>query len=143
MCLGVFIASDNPLALVPWNSQSPAFNIVPLSEHEEPVRQQFSLSHIVYAGAHTGCSCGFQSDEEDPPAVTRSRAALVQYIRQAAEAGPVEVFVCWEGDYAETASVRGERAIVSLADEDDWLQELTFTRIPQLANWRSLLSEDE
>jgi hypothetical protein len=73
MCLGVFVASDSQLALVPWDSQGP--------------------------------------------------------LRQASEAGPVEVFVCWEGDYAVTPQVQGERAISSLADEDDWLQELTFTRI--------------
>lgn len=132
MCLGIFVASDQPLVLIPWNTQAPGFNTVPLSEQEEPVRQQFSLSEIVYAGAHTGCSCGFHTDPDDPSAVIRSRAALVQYIGEAAEAGPVEVFVCWEGDYEKTANARWERSVASLAGEDDWLQELTFTRISQL-----------
>ncbi len=133
MCLSVFIASDALLVLVPWDSASPAFNTVPLSEHEDSVRRQFSLSQVVYAGAHTGCSCGFHSDKDDPAAVTRSRAALVQYLRKASEAGPVEVFVCWEGDYAVSPRIQGERAISSLAEDDDWLQELTFTRIARLA----------
>src|SRR5678810_1043398 len=83
MCLCVFVASDRPLALVPWDLQAPGFNVVPLTEHEAPVRRQFSLAHIVYAGAHTGCSCGFQSDGNDPGDVARSRAALLQYIREA------------------------------------------------------------
>jgi hypothetical protein len=129
MCLGVFVASGQPLDLVPWNDQTPTFNVVPLSEVEEPVRQQFSLANIVYAGAHTGCSCGFHSDKDDPAAVNRSRAALVEYIRQALVAGPVEVFVCWEGEYEEVARVRAERPLDSLAGDDDWLHELTFTRI--------------
>jgi hypothetical protein len=133
VCLAVFIASDQPLVLVPWDESSPAFNVVPLSEHEEIVRQQFSLAHTVYAGAHTGCSCGFRSDDEDPAAVTRSCSALLQYIEQAAAMGPVEVFVCWEGEWAELPRMRAERTFASLAGEDDWLEELTLTRIPRLA----------
>ena len=132
MCLGVFVASDQPLGLVPWDEQAPAFNVVPLSEHEEPVRQQFTLAYVVYAGAHTGCSCGFHSDENDPAAVTRSRAALIEYINQASMAGLVELFVCWEGEYQEGARERAERTADSLGSDDEWLQELTFTRIPKL-----------
>ena len=135
MCLGVFIASDKPLSLVLWDAQKPGFNTTPLSGPEENVRQQFSLPEIVYAGAHTRCSCGFRSDRDDPPppAVIRSREALVAYLREAAKAGPVEVFVCWEGDYAKAALLRSEQSVASLAGGDDWLEELTFTRIPPLA----------
>jgi hypothetical protein len=133
MCLGVFIASDKPLSLVPWDAQTPGFNTTPLSGPEENVRQQFSLPEIVYAGAHTRCSCGFRSDRDDPPAVIRSREALVAYLREAARAGPVEVFVCWEGDYAKAALLQSERSVASLAGGDDWLEELTFTRITPFA----------
>lgn len=130
MCLAVFIASDQPLVLVPWDEASPAFNVVPLSEHEEAVRRQFSLAHTVYAGAHTRCSCGFRSEDENPAAVARSRSALLQYIEQAAARGPVEVFVCWEGEWAELPRMRAERSLASLAGEYEWLEELTLTRIP-------------
>lgn len=129
MCLGVFLASGLPLALVPWDPQAPAFNVVPLTDHEAAVRQQFSLAHVVYAGAHTGCSCGFRSDGKDPAAVARSRETLVRYIRQAAATGPVEVFVCWEGDYAATPRVRGDHTLAAVAGDEAWLEELTFTRI--------------
>jgi len=122
MCLGVFLASGLPLALVPWDSQAPAFNVVPLTEHEAPVRQQFSLAHVVYAGSHTGCSCGFRSDANDPAAVSRSREALLRYIGQASATGPVEVFVCWEGDYAAVT-------LAAFAGDEAWLEELTFTRL--------------
>lgn len=132
MCLGVFVASGQALDLVPWDDQMPAFNVVPLSENEETVRRQFSLSHVAYAGAHTGCSCGFLSDKDDPPAVSRSRTALVAYIRRAVHIGPVEVFVCWEGDYEKAPQVRGERSLDALVSDDEWLQELVFTRIARL-----------
>ena len=129
MCLGVFLASGLPLALVPWDSQAPAFNVVPLTEHEAPVRQQFSLAHVVYAGSHTGCSCGFRSDANDPAAVSRSREALLRYIGQASATGPVEVFVCWEGDYAAAPRVRGEPTLAAFGCDEAWLEELTFTRL--------------
>lgn len=131
MCLGVFLASDQALDLVTWNERTPGFNVVPVSEPEEPVRRQFALAHVVYAGAHTGCSCGFRADGEDPDAVSRSRAALVEYVRRAALAGPVEIFVCWEGDYEKAARVCLERHADALSG-DDWLEELTFTRVPRL-----------
>lgn len=123
MCLGVFLASDRPLDLVPWDERRPAFNVVPLSEHEAPVRRQFALAHVVYAGAHTRCGCGFRSDDDDPDAVGRSRAALAEYVRRADLAGPVEIFVCWEGDYARPPQVRAERAAAELAG-DDWLEHV-------------------
>jgi hypothetical protein len=92
----VFIASDQPPVLVPWDETAPAFNVVPVREREQIVRQQFSLVHTVYAGAHTRCGCGFL-DDPDPAAAARSRAALLQYLELAAATGPVELFVCWEG----------------------------------------------
>jgi hypothetical protein len=134
MCLAVFIASDQPLPLVGWDEAEPAFNVMPVSEHEEVVRRQFSLAYAVYAGAHTGCSCGFRSDDEDPASLAQSRAALLKYIEEAAATGPVEVFACWEGDWAESPRTRAERSFASLAREHDWLEELAFTRIPGLAS---------
>jgi hypothetical protein len=128
LCLAVFIASDQPPVLVPWDETAPAFNVVPVSEHEQIVRQQFSLVHTVYAGAHTGCSCGFR-DDKDPAAAARSRLALLQYIERTAATSPVEVFVCWEGDWARLPSIRAERSLTSLRSDFDWLEELTFTRI--------------
>ena len=133
MCLAVFISSDQPLPLVAWDEANPAFNVVPLSEHEEIVRQQFSLAQTVYAGAHTGCSCGFRSDDQNPLAVGRSQAALIDYIQLAVARGPVEVFVCWEGEWAASPRVRAQRSLDSMASESDWLEELTFTSIPGLA----------
>jgi hypothetical protein len=132
VCLCVFVASDQPLGLIPWSTQARGFNTVPLREPEQPVRHQFSLSQVVYAGSHTCCSCGFHNDQENPAEVIRSRTALVQYIGDAAKAGPVEVFVCWEGDYTRAAIARSERSVASLAGEDDWLQELTLTRVPRV-----------
>jgi hypothetical protein len=118
----VFLASGLPLALVPWDSQAPAFNVVPLTKHEAPVRQQVSLAHVVYAGSHTGCSCGFRSDANDPAAVARSRDALLRYIGQASATGPVEVFVCGEGEYPAVT-------LAAFAGDEAWLEELTFTRL--------------
>ena len=128
MCLAVFIASDRPPVLVPWDETAPAFNVVPVSEREQIVRQQFSLGHTVYAGAHTRCGCGFR-DDQDPAAAARSRAALLQYLERAAATGPVELFVCWEGDWAKLPRTRADRSLASLRADLDWLDELAFTRV--------------
>ena len=128
MCLAVFIASDRPPVLVPWDETAPVFNVVPVSEREQIVRQQFSLGHTVYAGAHTRCDCGFR-DDQDPAAAARSRAALLQYLERAAATGPVELFVCWEGDWAKLPRTRADRSLASLRGDIDWLDELAFTRV--------------
>jgi hypothetical protein len=129
MCLGVFIASDRPLSLVPWSQEARGFNVAPLSHYEEPVRAQFSLPHVVYAGAHTRCACGFQNDAEEPLSVERSRAALLAYLGKAADVGRVELFVCWDGDFAQAARFRFDRSVGELHANDEWLQELAFTSI--------------
>lgn len=104
MCMVIFIASRSPLPLVPWSEDAPAFNVTALTEHTEPVRRHFALPHVVYAGSHTCCGCGFNEGRhytelvESPEmcaAALESSARLAQYVR----AHRVEqVFSCWSGD---------------------------------------------
>src|SRR5215212_7985425 len=55
MCLGVFIASASEIPL----AESPDMSVQEVSESELRVGRFFSLPHVRYIGAHTGCSCGF------------------------------------------------------------------------------------
>jgi hypothetical protein len=133
MCFGVYIASDGPLPLVPWNPAEPAFNVTALGEPEAVVRTQFAGRNVVYAGSHTQCGCGFNaSADNDPADMLKSRRALLAYLRSAARAGALEVFACWEGDYAEVATSRATRTVDELEASDIWLDELAWTRIPRL-----------
>ena len=130
MCLGVYLAATRPLPLRDWDERRPSFNVTPLAAEEEPVRGRFSRPHVVYLGAYTGCSCGFTVDEEgEEEAAERSVAELVAYVRDAAAAGTVELFTCWDGDYLEPAARRLELAPDDLADPERWFDELTFATI--------------
>ncbi len=55
MCLGLYVASRSLLAI----SESPELSVQEIDPTEDVVRQNFSLPHVRYLGAHTGCSCGF------------------------------------------------------------------------------------
>lgn len=78
MCMAVYLASDVPLPLIPWDEGNPSFNTMELSDYEQPFMEQFTKPHVYYLGSYTGCSCGFSSDsnEGSDPAI-KSREALV------------------------------------------------------------------
>lgn len=108
MCMAVYLASDKPLRLVTWDEADPRFNVTDLTEQEAGVRQQFTKPFVYYAGAHTGCSCGFSygqyeaTDEEDERREAAARASvseLAAYLSAAAKAaGDLELYACWDGD---------------------------------------------
>jgi hypothetical protein len=53
----------------------------------------------------------------------------VTYLAEAADVGRVELFVCWDGDFTTAARSRLDRSVAELHENDEWLQELAFTRI--------------
>jgi hypothetical protein len=128
--MGVYLAAHAPLPLRDWDEARPSFNVSALSSDEALVRGRFSRPHVVYLGAYTGCSCGFTPDEDGEEAdAARSLEDLVAYVREAAAAGTVELFTCWDGDYLEPATRRLELAPDDLADPERWFDELTFATI--------------
>ena len=130
MCLGVYLAADRPLPLVEWNEARPSFNVTELSPAEAPVRGRFSKRHVYYLGSYTGCSCGFEPDEEaEAPDGERSRHDLAAYVAEAAGAGVVELFTCWDGDYLEPARERLELTADQLRDPAAWFGELVFATV--------------
>ncbi len=106
--MAVYIASDSPLPLLPWQQETPAFNVSELTEHEEVVRRHLGLPHIRQAGSHTGCGCGFNEGREHPevyadPAAERadaleSSSRLADYVR---EHRVGQIYSCWSGDEGE------------------------------------------
>jgi hypothetical protein len=130
MCLAVYIASDRELPLKAFDPAARAFNVKPLTSHEDSVRQQFSLPHVVYAGAQTSCSCGFvEESEDDREASEASRSDLVEYLELALQSGTVEIFTCWEGDQERGPARRLRLSLAQLSQTADWLAELTFVEL--------------
>ena len=127
MCMMVYIASDRPLPVIPWDEDRPAFHAKEVAEHE-PARRQFSKPYVYYVGAHEGCGCGFQygqdpsvEDEKDVALAKTSRRELVKYLRRAlATVAMVELYACWDGDQAANPVGR------SVVSPNDLLKSRTF-----------------
>jgi len=132
MCLRLFLGADHELPLVSWVKDHPAFNVEELSSGEASVRKQFTKPHVYSVGAHTNCSCGFSPvDEPDEAERHRSVEALSSYLSTAARGGPLEMFVCWDGDWESPPLRRMELESPDLIGSDAWITEGTFTRVPR------------
>ena len=120
MCRAVYIGTRSPAPEVAWDENAPAFNTQRLTDSDDAVRSRFRSPNVIYAGAHTGCSCGFNyglggatSDDPDEVAardsVRRLRVYLEQLLRTESE---IELFTCWEGEqgFSETS-----RRVIGLA----------------------------
>jgi len=121
----LYIASDAPLELIPWDEARPSFHVSSLTPDDDLVRRQFGVSHACYAGSHEGCGCGFQLgeypgfDDEEAPQKRDSLTALAQYIDTRLALGrTIELFACWAGREAKppermrslsTAELRAEQ----------------------------------
>jgi len=86
------------------------------------------------SGSHTQCGCGFSSREE-PEVADRRRSleGLQAYLADATLRRSVELFVCWDGDYAEDPRQRIQLQAKELAGRDDWLEERTFVEVRRAA----------
>ena len=130
MCLAVFLAAEHDLPVVVWSQDRPRFNAGPLEHFEESVRGKVSLPVVHSVGAHTGCGCGFLNDgAERPDDVRRSRAALAAYAAHALRNGPVELYVCWNGDVEDGYHQQLTLAVDELTGREDWLEEGTHVRL--------------
>jgi hypothetical protein len=110
MCRYLYLAGDNVLPLIKWEESRPAFNVDDLHDYDLGVLKQFSKPHIVFLGAHTGCSCGFLYDSEPPEDedeaeedrdARESVKLLVTYLTEQAKTSSLEIFACWNGDQGE------------------------------------------
>jgi hypothetical protein len=130
MCLAVFLATEHELPIVAWSPDRPGFNAGPLERFEQSVRGKVSLPVVHSLGAHTGCGCGFLNDgAESPDDVRRSREALAAYAAAALRSGPVELYVCWNGNVEDGYYQQLTLAVDELTTRDDWLEEGTHVRI--------------
>ena len=145
MCVVVFLGTDAPAPLVPWDESRRGFNVSPIEERETPVRDKFSTAHVCVVGAHTHCGCGFRSlnlqpdgghlpveyaEVEEPELSAADHRALAAYLRERlAEQDVVELYVCWDGDWAEEVVERVEVTPEDVAEETFFFEERGFYRV--------------
>ena len=115
MCLSLFLASRSEIPL----SESADLSIQETTDSERSVMRFFSLPHIRYVGAHTGCSCGFPHvsaevpvewydgffDDDDPSGRVKNVASTERLIAVVAEelrrSEAVEMYAVWNGEEDE------------------------------------------
>ena len=130
MCPAVFLATDHDPPQVPWSEQRPAFNAGLLERFEESVRGKVSLPIVYSLGAHTSCACGFVADGAvAPEEVLESRQRLAEYVAAVLERGPVELYVCWNGEVTEGFAQRLVLTPRELFEREDWLDEGTHVQV--------------
>ena len=133
MCLGVFIASNHPLPLVEWDEEQPRFNVVPLSGDEWRVKIQSQYPHVVYAGSHQRCGCGFIKDGEvgeELNAIQRNYDALAEYLRPLQSDGAaLEIFSCWEGQQEDEPEHQQKLTLEQLVAPDFEFEEKAYYEI--------------
>jgi hypothetical protein len=124
MCLMVYMAAAEPLRLIDWDDVAPGFYVEALDPDEERVRKQFGRPHVVYAGTHEGCGCGFRRWEQaghrhaDDGMRRRALQDLGNYLRdETARVGAIEIFVCRDGE--QTARPAHRRTLTPAAVEEE------------------------
>ncbi len=133
MCLAVYIASNTTLPLVDWNEKQPKFNITSLSDYEVKVEKQFSYQHVVYAGSHEGCGCGFFKEGEVGDELVQVQSnydSLANYLRAHSSKGvKFEIYSCWEGDQEETPEFKKQISISEIVAPDFEFKEKAYYEI--------------
>jgi hypothetical protein len=148
MCYAVYLASERKLRTSAWKMGESTFYVreidtevdgrVHVEEIEPLLRRHVSKRYLYYAGAHTGCGCGFFYDfrwdpsGEDRAEQEKNRAsaqALVAYLdRQLQVCRQIEMVVLWEGSQESPKAITRKqitpRQLLSpdqfLAEENDF-----------------------
>jgi hypothetical protein len=135
MCLAVYIASDKPLPIVPWEERRPSFHVHDLTKDpdDEAVRQQFEMAHVHYMGSDEGCGCGFLKEwkeAKDLELVEKNYSELADYVRGALDGGAkVQMFSCWGGDESSEREFHETIIVDDLLQPDFQFKEKAFYEV--------------
>ena len=129
MCLMLYLGTGT--ALPPQTGVE--LRVEPVEEGRTAVRRWFSLPHVHFIGAHTGCSCGFPHVVAETPIEwfegmldaaperaddLRSVRALLALITGVVQAeGRAELYPVWNGEEAQTPKGTIEWHLESLVSD--------------------------
>jgi hypothetical protein len=145
MCLALHIGLDVVPVIIPYNAEKPAFNTSTLNNSDFAVLSHFATKYIVYAGAHTGCSCGFRyamyhnnqwdivedEDQEELIKTQINHQDLVAFLTSSA-AKKIEIHCCWDGDFANPSLRQKVISLTEILDtnfyfHEGWHYEVSLT----------------
>jgi len=119
MCFVLYLASDHPVPAIPWDEADRKLHTRDLDEHDRPVVRHFEKPFVKYMGSDQGCGCGFRQagpntaewgnwipkDEEDLEEEQVNHRPLHSLLSGLLEKeAEIELFGCWNGDYAEPSN---------------------------------------
>lgn len=101
MCLFLYLGSDQPLPLIPWNADKPDFHVSELPPELTCIEQHINLPYVYWTGSEEKCACAFNYGREypeyqdEPDELTRAeraRAKLVEYLKVNRV---LKIYPCW------------------------------------------------
>lgn len=99
MCDSIFIAATNPLPLIAWDENSPAFHVMEITNEENWVRKYLTAQNVYYAGSYQGCGCGYNYfdapdvDEEEKLAAQESVRQFRFYLERISQNNTIQIFI--------------------------------------------------
>lgn len=123
----VYIGSDATLPITaPWREESPRFYVeIPDDGDAEKIRGLLRKRHVIHAGSHEGCGCGFECGQgkvsgrnaDEERLALESLRALHAYLVEATKLAPVDVYVCWANEEGQPATAESTAAPTHFAGE--------------------------
>lgn len=133
MCFVLYIGTDEPVRTIAWDERDRKVHTRELAEHDAGVARHFAKAHVTYVGSDQGCGCGFRhvmfqngewpeesmpGDDRDAAEETRrNHEQLHQFLKAELErSGEVELYGCWDGDFAEPSAGCGTLQVDRILD---------------------------
>ena len=147
MCFALFLGARVAPPIIPCSGKYGDGQVYtqPLNDYNSPVRGHFTLPHVVYVGSDQGCGCGFRNTsfqvdwpdeyiasmpDYDPKERQGNHEALAALVRQHFGGEPfVELYGCWEGDFALPEKDRRELTLADITALGFHFHQLGFARI--------------
>ena len=136
MCMMFHMATKIDVPKIEWNKNLPAFNISDLSEENKDVLTHFNLPYVSYIGSDESCGCGFKHalkqdgqwlpviDSEDSGDGFKNQRQLFDFIKDnLIDQEFIEIYGCWDGDFAELSEDKQEIELNDLLDPEFYFKE--------------------
>lgn len=129
MCFVLYIGTRTEAPRIPWHEKLVGISTAEVVERDHAGKEKFALPVVTYVGSDQGCGCGFRHVlfegggwpnehltglQED---TQQNHDALIAFIRQHFATEPfVELYGCWDGDFAEPLASEIDLALSRVAD---------------------------
>jgi len=150
MCFVLHIATDSVLARSIWDEHDRHVWVGEVDQYAESVKQHFSGRHVAYVGSDLNCGCGFRNisfqgggwpeqwlvdegkmDIEGSDKNHRELHTLL--LRALRDSEPVELYGCWDDDYAEKTEQEQDLDLDAILSERFFFRARVLYRIKRTA----------